>query len=404
MLFWIIGLVIAALGAVPVILTLLRAEGGAAAESDMALYRDQMAEIDRDLARGVLTEDEAERTRAEVGRRLLEADKRGPRAVSQAPKLVRLTAVAVVVLAVGAGGVALYVMQGAPGYPDLPLVARIADADARRANRPTQAEAEARAAASLPNPSAPSPDFAALMDRLRQAVKDRPNDAQGLALLAQNELRLGRYKAARTAQEQLIALQGDDVTAETLAGMAEIFVSQAGGIVTPEAELIVDGALGKDRNNLQALYFKGLAAAQVGRFDVTFRVWRDALDRSSEDGPLREMVLAQMPDVAARAGQDYTPPTKAPDLRGPDQSAMAAAADMDPAAREEMIRGMVNGLSERLATQGGTAPEWAQLIAALGVLGESERGRAILGEARQVFANQPDDLQVIEDAAARGGL
>lgn len=77
---------------------------------------------------------------------------------------------------------------------------------------------------------------------------------------------------------------------------------------------------------------------------------------------------------------------------------------MDPEAREQMIRGMVEGLSQRLATDGGAAPEWAQLIGALGVLGETERAQAILGEARQVFANQPDDLRLIEDAAQRGGL
>ena len=402
MLFWLVGLGIATLGAVPVLLELSRGGGGPAVGNDLSVYRDQMDEIERDLARGVLTEDEAERTRAEVGRRLLDADRRGPRTLSDAPRAVRIGTLAAVALTVGAGAVALYVTQGAPGYPDLPLRTRLAEAEALRADRPSQSEAESRAAADLPNPVVPNPEYAALMDRLRAAVAERPDDAEGLALLAQNEARLGRLKAARAAQEQLIALQGDDVTAQALAYLGELFVVQAGGVVTPEAESLFDAALARDRTEGRALYFKGLAAAQVGRFDVTFRVWRDALDRAPGEGAWRDAITGQIADAARRAGQTYTPPDSA--VRGPMAGDIAAAADMDPAAREDMIRGMVDGLAERLATEGGAAPEWAQLIAALGVLGETERATAILAEARQVFANQPDDLTVIEDAATRGGL
>ena len=72
--------------------------------------------------------------------------------------------------------------------------------------------------------------------------------------------------------------------------------------------------------------------------------------------------------------------------------------------RTEMIRGMVDGLSDRLATEGGPASDWARLIGALGVLGETERAAAIWNEARDVFAANPGDLALLAQAASQAGL
>ena len=69
-----------------------------------------------------------------------------------------------------------------------------------------------------------------------------------------------------------------------------------------------------------------------------------------------------------------------------------------------MIRGMVDGLSNRLATDGGTAQEWARLIGALGVLGETDRATAIWAEAQTVFADRAEDLALIRSAAEQAGL
>ena len=69
-----------------------------------------------------------------------------------------------------------------------------------------------------------------------------------------------------------------------------------------------------------------------------------------------------------------------------------------------MIRGMVEGLSARLANDGGTSAEWAQLIGALGVLGDTDRARAIYGEAQVVFGARPEDLAIVRAAAERAGV
>ncbi|SPJ22474.1 c-type cytochrome biogenesis protein CcmI [Palleronia abyssalis] len=399
MLFWIAAIVIAALGALPIIGAVLRGAGDASGRTDMAIYRDQLAEVERDLARGTLTEAEAEQTRAEVARRLLDADRRQAPTTALAPRTARIVAAATVALAVMAGGVALYITQGAPGYPDLPLRTRLAQAEDQRANRPNQAQAEAEALSSLPEPLTPEPEFAALLDRLRRTMEERPDDSEGWTLLARNEARIGDFRAAARAQERAVALLGEDAASADIALLGEFMVLAAGGFVSPQAESRFDAALARDPNNGRALYFKGLTLAQTGRPDRAFGIWRALLEATPGDAPWNGPIRAQIGQVAARAGIDYVPP--GPDAApGPTAEDMENAAGMTPEAREEMIRGMVEGLSQRLATEGGPAPDWARLISALGVLGQTDRAAAIADEARQVFANQPDDVALIEDAAA----
>jgi len=114
-------------------------------------------------------------------------------------------------------------------------------------------------------------------------------------------------------------------------------------------------------------------------------------------GPIRDQIEA----VAAEAGVRYQLPELA---RGPDAGDVAAAQDMSEEDRDAMIRGMVQQLSERLASQGGPASEWARLIGALGVLGETERASAIWAEAQGVFAAEPDGLALIRQAAEQAGV
>jgi cytochrome c-type biogenesis protein CcmH len=70
----------------------------------------------------------------------------------------------------------------------------------------------------------------------------------------------------------------------------------------------------------------------------------------------------------------------------------------------EMIRGMVSGLSERLATEGGPPSDWARLISALGVLGQTDEARAILEEARAQFSEDATALDMFTRAAERAGI
>jgi len=113
--------------------------------------------------------------------------------------------------------------------------------------------------------------------------------------------------------------------------------------------------------------------------------------------------VARIGEVAQAAGVDYALPADVA-VPGPSAEEVEAAADMTPEAQGAMVQGMVEGLAERLATTGGSAGEWAQLVTALATLGEIDRARAILAEAEAVFAGKADDMGVIRAAAEAAGI
>ncbi len=367
-----------------------------AATYDLQVYRDQLAAIDADLARGTLAPAEAERLRAEIARRLLDADRSARRTEVAPARNAALPALALV-LPVILGAYLLYDRLGAPGYPDLPLAERLAVSEEMHAKRPSQAQMEA--AAPKPEVAAIDPAFAKLMDELRAAMKARPDDQRGLELLAANEARIGNLAAARAALERLIALKGDGARAEDHAGLAELMVMAAGGLVSPEAEAELSRALKLDPANPTARYYYGLMAAQVGRFDRTFALWQPLLDGPA-DAPWMAPVRAQIEDVAMRAGIEFT----LPDSKGPDAGALAAAQDMTPEARQQMIGAMVAQLSDRLATEGGPVEDWAKLITSLGVLGRKDEAQKIYTEALAKFDGRASEQSFLKEAALNAGL
>lgn len=365
--------------------------------SDMAVYRDQLREVERDLERGVLGAEEAETVRLEVSRRLLEADRRQSRAggkVASASSshwpVITLTVLAMV------GAAFVYDYIGAPGYGDQPLSARLERSQELLRSRPDQAAAET-AASALSLPADAEPEFLELMERLRAALDERPDDAQGLRLLARNEARLGNYAAARAAQARLIEVLGEDAMVTDYAGLLDVTVAAAGGIVTAEADRLIDEILSRAPGNGTAVYYAGLSQAQIGRADLAFPLWRRLWEDSPDGAPWLPVLEMELPLIAREAGVRYEMPSR----RGPSREDIAAASEMSAEDRGEMIRGMVNGLSERLASDGGPPSDWARLITALGVLGETDRARAIAAEAREVFAGNGAALGQIAEAEAR---
>jgi len=300
-------------------------------------------------------------------------------------------------------GVGAYMTIGAPGYADMPLEVRLADAERARAERPSQADA----VSALPERSQPDadPGFLELMDKLRAALEERPNDAQGLELLAVYEAQLGNYEAAYAAQERLIAVRGDEASGNDYANLAEILILAAGGYISPEAEENLAKALEIDPRNGFARFYYGQSFAQTGRPDLAFEIWQALLRESRPEAPWVPQVLEQMPLLAELAGVRWTPPALSrPPLRGPTAEDVEAASAMSAVDRMEMIRGMVEGLRDRLAFEGGPPEDWARLINALGVLGDTEEAAAIWTEAQTVFADTPGALDVIRRAAEQAGV
>lgn len=405
MTFWFIisGLILSAGGVLG--LTLLRGRVGDAppAAYDLQVYRDQLKEVERDLARGIIGKNDAERVRIEVSRRVLAADaklREHDETGGQSSGASWVMA-ALMVAGLAGGSVALYMRLGVPGYPDLPLEARIAASDEERASRLDQDQAEAK----FPAPdfaAQASPEFLELMDQLRKTIEARPEDLRGLQLLARNEARLGNLTAAHAAQARIITVKGSEATAQDYARLAELMIGAVKGYVSKDAEAALSKALRLNPSEPTARYYRGLYLLQVDRPDAAFHIWETLLRESRPDAPWVAPIRDHLEEVAKRAGVNYElPPLETP---GPSVDDIEAASAMSDAERQEMIRGMVARLSERLATEGGSADEWARLISAQGVLGETEQARRIWVEAQQVFAGNETALSTLNAAANSAGL
>ena len=371
-----------------------------AAKADIQVYRDQIKELDRDQARGIISAEDAAQAKLEVSRRLLEADAKTKTAqaaigVGSATKYV----LAVLVVAMVGGAVWLYSVIGSPSYQDMPLQVRYEMAQEVRENRISQAEAEAQ----IEFTPQGAPEHLALLEQLRAALVERPDDLYGYQLLADNEAQIGNLAGAHRAQAQIIRLKGDEATLQDFVTLADYMIVATNGYVSPEAEQVLLRIQAIDPQNEVFRFYAGMMFAQTGRPDVAFNYWSALLNESEADDPWVPIIMDQIDILAQIAGVRYTPPSFAT-APGPDADAIAAAQDMTPEERMEMIQGMVDGLSQRLATEGGTADEWARLIGALGVLGDTDRAAAIWGEAQQLFAEVPGDLAMIRAAAVQAGV
>lgn len=390
--FWVAaGAMTLAVGAL-MVLALIRGRDARtpAAAYDLQVYRDQLREVERDLARGTITAAEAQRVRTEVSRRVLEADRALSAGAGQgarpnaAPRAAGWVAGGVIALSL-AGAVALYLDVGAPGEPDAPMAQRLAEARKLAVDRPSQAQIEAVVAREV-TPPAPDPKYADLVAKLRAAVARNPDDLEGQQLLARNEAALDRFVPAYHAQETVIRLKGDKATAADHARLAELMINATGGYVSPAAERQLNIALKLDPDEDSARFFLGLMMAQIGRPDIGFRTWAALLDDLPAGSRWQAPLRAQLPRMAELAGARYTlPPAPTDGQPGPSAADIAASKAMSPAERQEMIRGMVEGLAQRLDSDGGSPEDWARLIRAYGVLGETDKQAAARARALATY-------------------
>jgi cytochrome c-type biogenesis protein CcmH len=399
---WLIAGLLSVLVAALLGRSILRGQDGdtEAAPFDVQVYRDQLSEVDRDVARGVLGEAEADRTRTEISRRLLAADAAAQTATTRGTQtgVEKWGGITLAAIIVTAGALGLYSYLGQPQMADMPLAQRLQDARDGASTRLSQTDFEAQMSASeLPDQD---PDLLNLVSQLRDVVKDRPDDLRGFQLLARNEAALGNYTRAHEAQTRIIELKGDAVETDDFLTLADYYMIAAQGYISPEAEAALAEALRREPQNGFARYYTGLLMMQTGRPDLTFRFWRRLLEEGPESAPWMGPIRANIDDLAWIAGVRYDPPAP----RGPSAEDVAAAQSLSVEERTAMIEGMVSSLSERLASEGGSAQEWAQLITALGVLGRERDAMDIWTEAQEIFKDAPEAFDVVTQAASNAGL
>ena len=376
--FWAMAASLAIVVAVVLLAALRRVpkSGTESAEADLAVYKDQLAEIGRDLARGTISAEDANRLRAEIGKRVIEADR--ARGAGTTTRIGAATAgLAGLILAlVVPGGLAVYWWLGAPGYPDMALVPRLQTLDAGIAGRPDQATELDRLKL---------PRDAALDDRLRGEL-DAVTDPDALQDQFRKHFEAGEMQAAVRVQERILALRGDAASANDHANLALALVAEAQGYVSPEAEAELRASLERDMGNELSRYLVGEMFLQGGRYDQAFRFWRPLAEHGTPGTPWVGSIRERVEEVAELAGIRY---------------ALPAAAEAPEGMTPEL---MVAQLSDRLASEGGSVEEWARLIRSLTVLERVPEAQAAYDTARAAFAGQAAELSFLKQAAVEAGL
>ena len=343
----------------------------AAADSDLAVYRDQLAEIERDRAAGAIEPAEAEAAHVEVSRRLLAAaDAKAVAASANAGAQTfrrRAAAMAALVL-IPLGAAALYIKFGSPDLPGQPLSARLQEPQDR----------------SIPS----------LVARVEAHLAQNPNDAKGWEVIAPVYLRLNRVEDAVRSFRNVLRLAGD--TAARRADLAEALTIQANGVVTAEAKGEFQRAAELDGTDARAQFYLGVAAEQDGRGADAARIWRAMIERGPDDAPWLPTVREALARVEPGAKQAAAP--------GPTAADVAAAREMKPEDRDEMVRGMVERLAARLSQDGSDVDGWLRLMRAYVVLGERDKARGAAEDARRALKDVPEMLRKIEDGAKAIGL
>ena len=392
MLLW---LVLAAMtaGVVGLLLHPLLVSGGRVAETadgGTAVYRDQLTEIDAEVGRGLIGNDEAEAARREIARRLIASDARKASrsgateaAASGAPQVpsrsARGLAVAVGML-VPVVALATYLQTGAPGVPAQPIAAR-----------------------QVAPPG--NPELAKLIGAVEARLKDNPEDGRGWDAIAPVYLRLARYAEAAHAYDRANRLLGESV--QRLAGLAEALMLSDEGRVGSEARAALTKLLVLDPGHTQARFWLAFAREQDGDLDAAAADYEKLLAGAPSDASWRPVVQERLravrPASAASEGRGARPDlAKSPP--GPSAADIAAAERLNPGERQAMIDGMVNGLAARLEKDGRDLAGWQRLIRALTVLGRTDEARAALGRARKSLADEPQALAALADLAKSLGL
>jgi len=366
---------------------LARRQGSVRSGSDIAVYRDQLDEIDRDQAAGLIGNVEAEAARVEVSRRLIAAAETA-KARSTAPasrpagRYRRATlAAAIVLLPAGAGSV--YLLLGSPGLVPLSM-------NAATDGQPLPAGVEKTVA------------------EVETYLESNPKNGRGWELLAPVYLRLGRFDDAVRARRNALEIFGPD--AARLGDLGEAMVMASSGVVTGEAKGLFERANAADPEDVMAQYYLGLSAKQDGRRDEAEKRWRALVSRAGEGAewlPLVKNALARIdekspPVVVAAPAPASSTAKVAP--KGPSASEIAAAGQLAPAERTGMIQGMVARLAQKMAENGSDVDGWLRLIKAYSVLGERDKALAAAANARSALAGNSDNLRRIGELAKELGL
>ncbi len=348
--FWILAALMIVVALAFVLVPLLRARAAAGPtehEANLAVLRGQRAEIEADVASGVLPREAREEALAELVTRA-QTDLAAQATATATRPLPRPTiAAAIVALALPAAAIALYVSLGTPGALDAALAAKGGD------------------------PHASDQEMAAMVDALAVKVRERPDDPNGWALLARSSGALGRFRESAEAYERLAQLVPGDP--DVLADYADALAMAQGQSLAGKPYELVKEALKIDPGHRKSLALAGTASLNAGDFPVSLGYWERLaaqLPPGSEDLSRTRSIIAEVRERSAAAGKPLpaSPAASAP------PAAMAKAAPPKPEAAAPK------------APAAGPVASGAQVVTGTVSVDADMAGRITGSEALYIFA------------------
>lgn len=264
----------------------------------------------------------------------------------KARRAVLAAAAALLVLGVGGG---VYLMLGSPGL----------------------------ALRSLTGPK--ETDLRGLVAELVTRVRQDPKDVRAWTLLGRGYLTLGDPANAAAAFKKAVPLAPASEKSKLLADYGEALTLANSGQVPDQAEAAFKAALAADPKNPSARYYLGLAYGQKRQTQKALEIWQALLDDAPPNAPYRSMLVDRI--AAAKAG------------------AVAAGQGQAP-----NVGAMVARLAARLKSAPNDPAGWQRLIRAYAVLGETDKAKTALADARKALKGKPQALKAIEAEAKAKGL
>ena len=245
--------------------------GAARVDYDLAVYRDQLDEIARDVDRGLLSADQADAARTEIQRRMLASAESEKTAMPIRIKAGKRAALAIVVT-MPLAAMAFYLALGAPELPDRPYAGRAAQI------------AEMRQKDSL---------IQGMVVRLAERLKANPDDGKGWAMLGRSYRALERIDEAKTAYRKAVKLLPKDIP--TRIEYANLLLEEDDSAsVPPEVVDLMREIQAVEPDQQEALYYLGIDAAAKGDKATARRLWTRLLGLLPPDSPGREQVQQQL--------------------------------------------------------------------------------------------------------------
>jgi cytochrome c-type biogenesis protein CcmH len=343
----------------------------ASQDYDLAVFTDQMKELERDQARGLINAEEYKAARAEIGRRILAAQRiEGGATKTATPGRGNAIAAAAVLLLIPLIAAPVYVWRGNPDLIGDRVVAQ-------------------------PVPTAqPDPTqqvgLVESVTRLKTRLEAMPEDFDGWVLLGRSYMVTQQPLLAIDAYAKAIALRPDDATVRSFLGEAIVF--SADGTVTETARVAFTIAVQADPKDPAARFYLGMADAQAGNLRAAFDSWLALAAETPVDAPWRPVLNQQLRaaaqelsvDLAAVMPDAAPAPVVTPAPRGPSRDDVEAAQQMSPGERQDMIRGMVAQLAARLEENPYDVEGWERLARSYRVLGDSEKAAEAEATVRQL--------------------